>query len=542
MEFKDVIVVGLLFISAFYLYTLPIKSSEFPFGEGDAAHKFGLADWIYTTDRALPDAPFFYAVWYPYVFKDDFFRVPNPPSYAVNIAMTRFVGGDRFLAPNIFFAITACALSIITIYFLIRKIYDFWTATLTSLLLLFPMQNIMAYLWGQRPHLLALAYIPLIIYCMHRYVSNKKQVYIIIASLFSAAATVIYFQIFILIAAFLAIYLTASFAKKREAPLKLTHAILPTVLFIIITIPFLPNIMFEGNSANGGIQIQNLAGLLHWFKPGPNIMNPGMYDYGQAHAWWTLPFLSLGIILVVFRRRESDILLLSLLVSLYLVLHLDVLNLVDQGRASRLIYASPYVFYPLTAIGFLAVISFFKLRPNHKTMLKYGMVAVFVTLTILFSFKPALNQLKGAYPPLMRMTPYQYEAAQWLENNVEDESLIYMRGSITYPKARWIHMISHKPMMVGSSRELQNLDQEMIFFQQTEKEAESFPTVNHITHTVFDYSDYKLIEINAGNDPGLKQHAQQQMETLAQLEASLAKNASLIYDENFIKVYKLAST
>jgi hypothetical protein len=545
MDTKDIVALTILFLAGFYLYALPLAESQFPFGEGDAAHKYGLADWMYDADKAPRDMPFFYAVWYPQ--GADFYRPPNPAPYFINIVATRLAGGgDRFTAANLFLAISAY-FAVFSVYFLMRKFYGFWTALLSSLLLLFPLNSVMAYLWGQRPHLIALAYAPLIFYCFHRYCSSildnrPRPIYLILAALLSVGAAVMYLQVIGFIFVFFVLYIIVLMVQTRKLPLKLKHLLLPPVVFVLLAGPFIPDVLSQ-QQGKIHIQLQNLNHLFHWFKPEADVPNPFLYDYKTINGgWWTLPFLLLGIAFLLFRHRREDIVFLAWLAALYIMLHLDVFNLFDQGRTARLFLGTAQIFYAIAAFGFLAILSFISLGKQQKAVARYALVAVFIVLALVFNAPPAVSSIKEAYQPLMRMTPYQFEAAQWLENNIPDNSLVYMRGSLTYAKARWIHMFSHKPVMPGNSREVQTLEEEIRLFKETEDNVKSFPSVSYISYLVFDYSDYSILRDNAGNNQMLKQQANQEIENINKLESYLTRNATPIYDRNFIKVYKLGNS
>jgi hypothetical protein len=524
METKDIIALSILFLVSFYLCTLPVKDNAFPFGENDAAHKYGLADWMYSADKAPRDMPYFYAMWYAWQNPKDFYNPPNAAPYFIDMVSTHLVGGgDRFTANNLFLAITSLLLASFSVYFLLRKLYTFWIAFLSGFILLFPLQGIMAYLWGLRPHLIGFAYVPLIIYCYYRYTDSfikkeAKLVYLLFAAILTAVAGVIYMQTIILIGIFVLTYTFYLVVKERKIPLKLSHAGISLLIIALVLGPFIPDIINQHTLGQGGLKVQNLGNLFYWFKADPSLPNQFLYQYGNVNGgWWTLPFLLLGVFLLLFRRTKADIVLLFWLFAFYIAIHLDVIGVLDQGRVARLMYANSNIFYPIITVGFMGLLSFVKLSKEQKMIARYIFIAAFFVLVIVLNARPAYDALKDAYPPIARMTPYQYEAAQWLEQNIPDSSILYAKGSLTYAKMRWIHMFSHRAM-TGWGETL----------EQSQKSVSSFPVTNHITHILLDYSDYTLI----GN--------KQEIDQLKEFEQIVAKNATLLYDKDYIKVYQIA--
>ncbi|MFH0979305.1 MAG: 6-pyruvoyl-tetrahydropterin synthase-related protein [Candidatus Woesearchaeota archaeon] len=520
MESKDIIAITVLFLIGFYLYSLPVQTNRFPFGEGDAAHKYGMADWMYTQDSAPRDMPFFYATWYPWIIKNDFYAPANPAPYYVSMAATHIVaGGDRFTAPDIFLALTSLGLASITVYFLIRKLYGFWTGFLASVLLLFPIQNMMAYLWGQRPHLIALAYVPLVIYCYHKYVISEKNSgikYLVLASVFAAVAAVIYLQVLLLIAAFVLIYSIAILIKEKRLAFNWKHVILAAAIIALVLGPFVPDIAKGYASQTKSLGINNLSHLFYWFKPAADMPNQFMYDYSQALGGiWSLPFLFLGIFFIIYRRSKEDLVVLSWLAAMYIVIHLDVTGLMDQGRTARLIFGSALVFYPIISVAFMGIPRLIPLSKGQKPILRLALIAVFLILTAIFAAKPAYETMKNAYPDMLRMTPYQYEAAKWLNQNIPENSVVYAQGQLTYAKMRWIHMFSQRAL-TGFNRNM----------SQASEEVKDFPVTNHLTHALLDYSDYMILGDKAN------------IEKLKGIEKTI--KGTLIYDQDNIKVFELA--
>ena len=207
--------------------------------------------------------------------------------------------------------------------------------------------------------------------------------------------------------------------------------------------------------------------------------------------------------------------LLSWLIGLYLALHIESFMSVPLGL-DRVLKSSSYLFYPLIVIGFLGIANFFKDK-KVRTVAKVALSSLFFILLISSNANKAYTTLKQAYPPILRMTPAQYEAAQWIDENLAEYVIIYSIGTITYPKTRWIHMFSHKATIPG-------------IYVSMEKAANitiDFPLTKKVTHLLVDYSDYLLI------------NNQDKINEIKLFEEKYASDASLLYDKQGIKVFEL---
>ena len=514
---KDIIAIFVLFSLSFYLYTLPVKTSLYPFGEGDAVHKFGLANWIYESDRIDNEVPFFYAVWYPWVHKDDFYRPPNPIPYQVNIASSRLLTpGDRFLGTDLFFAITAAPLSCLALYFVFRRLYNFWVGFLSSLLLMMSLLLIMPYLWGQRPHLISITFCFVIIYCFYKYTESylkkeEKPIYLYIAALLFAG-TVNQLQMLSWLGAFWLSYSLYLLIKHKKLPFNWKHGITCAIIVVIIVMPFIRDTAID--YVIKPFAITQLDHLFSWFKTDSTWSNQFMYQYDKTNwGYWTLPFLLIGLAVLLFRREERDVLTIFLLLSLYITLHLYILNFIDQSRATRVFYATAFIFYPIIVLGMLGIYS---IIPQLKKI-KIFILGGFIIAIVFFNLVPAYTTLKESYPPITRMTNEQLEFALWAKQNIPDDSLVYTAGALSYPKMRWINMISEKPMVGFSASKYDSVAQDI----------KAYPAHNRVEYILLDYSDYYIV--------GLAN----EISAMKQFETAYTKNATLIYDKNEIRVFKL---
>ena len=122
MNSKDIVLITILFLVAFSLWTLPFQENPLPFGEGDSAWHFANGDPQFINDESSVRMPYFIGVWYYSLSKLGPFAPEYPPPNHLNYALMQIVGGERFVAPFIYIAIT-CFLGIFATFFLIRKLY-----------------------------------------------------------------------------------------------------------------------------------------------------------------------------------------------------------------------------------------------------------------------------------------------------------------------------------------------------------------------------------------------------------------------------------
>ena len=144
----EIILLVILYLSALYIWTLPIQKNKLPFGDVDASSHFTIGDYMVTYDKSIAKIP--YPITFRYKGQNAMFPdyLWYPPQYWTNTAIAQIFGGDRILP---FFIVVAVfsSLIIISSYFFIRNLFGFWPAFLSSFLLMFSTRDYMIYLWGQ---------------------------------------------------------------------------------------------------------------------------------------------------------------------------------------------------------------------------------------------------------------------------------------------------------------------------------------------------------------------------------------------------------
>jgi len=385
--------------------------------------------------------------------------------------------------------------------------------------LIFSMRDILTYLWGQRPTLSAFVYTPMIIYCYYTYLNslkdNPKPIYLYVMMFLIAAQFYFHIQGTMLTVLALLIYTLFWSIKEKRLPINKSEvkiALISILLLAILVCPFL--YIYATSSDVGSSDGFKLDRLFSWFK---FPENPGGYptewfQYSNVYNIFIIPFLFLGIVFLLIRRKQRDMLLLSWLIAVFIMLHLDVIGLVDFPRVARMLLGEAPIFYSIIVVGIMSITDFIKMP--HKKFVDYGLAFLFILVVVLTNGKQAYGLLNGAYDGVARITPAQYELTEWINENLPDDALLYDIGTLAYPKKRFIHVLSHRYL-------INNLE--------TEKESKAkYGLIDFKpSYVIVDYSDLILI----GQDDQIAQ--------INELEKANFGNMTPIYNKNSIKVYEV---
>jgi hypothetical protein len=511
----EAIIITLLYLTCLYFWTLPIQKNPVPYGEVDATSHYAVADYTYQTDSSITTLPYYIEIRYG---KDNKFKPHTlwyPPPFHTSLAIAAVFGNQTDIPIYILNAIF-CSLIVLSVYFIMRKFFGFIPALLSSFLLIFSIRDIMIYLWGQWPERMGFAYLPLILYCFYKYCNShikkeEKPIYIYIMSLLLAINFFIHPMDFFHSVAALIIVTLFFLIKEKRLFFSIKHIFTAIILFLLV-ISIFPsqsmNVILrlqsdKGDAADAG----DISRLFYWFKPQKD--NPGVpqsyFSYKEMLGpYWTIPLILLGILFLLLRRNRKDLVMLAWLVSLYIMLHLD---FIGKGRVHRSLSGTAHIFYPLMVLGMIYLISFIPKLRGYKSIIKYGLIIVFTVFMFISIGTEANSSLKGAYPGISRLNPYQYELTDWLKNNIPEDENTYHMGSISTSKTRWLWMISNRHLRPSSDEDINS--------------------AYNITHVIIDYSDFALI----GDQNTLNKIQEWEKQNMA--------NNSLIYDKTYIKVYKV---
>ncbi|MBI4143327.1 hypothetical protein HY487_00420, partial [Candidatus Woesearchaeota archaeon] len=217
--------------------------------------------------------------------------------------------------------------------------------------------------------------------------------------------------------------------------------------------------------------------------------------------------------------EDKDILLLAWLMSLYLVLHRDMI-----GKATflhRSLSASAHIFAPLTAIGAIYIASLIKLPPNFNRYLKYGIAGLFIFLVFSVNMTYTSKILnKNTYNDFFStLSKEQFEAAEWLLENADARYNVSVIGiphqqnllTATAKKIRWSAAVS------------QHVSR---FYLLVEDEEEAERRLKN---------DYIMLDYTMLGPIGDKET----FDKMQEMEKNVLSNYTPIYNQNSIKVYKL---
>lgn len=527
MDYKQILFPVVLFLVAFYVWTLPV--SELPFGEGDAAWHFGIGDYISATDKTIDRLPTYVGYWY-YLFNPKIgpLALEYPPSNHINYALMQVVGGERVIPVYLYKAITSF-LGIFAVYFLISRLYGSIPAFAAGLGLAFSSREILTYLWGQQPTLISITIIPVFLYALYKletsvYEGKPKIIYLYATVLLMASQFLLHIQGLFVSIVIGVIFKVLMFLKHRRIPFKAVfnknnfiHGGICLAILAVVILPFM-NIYLgpESDIAERG----SFGRLFSWTID--SSLQQGAYpdayfSFSNNYSLFLLPFIILGIVFIALRRKEQDLLMLSWLAGIYIVLHLDVLIGASIVRVARMLVAEPQLFFALAAIGAFYAQSLIKLPSPARDYAKLSLVGLLGTIIVATIGVSAMNDLGKSYQGISRVTNAQVEAAKWLDENTPRDAAVFNAGTLTYPKMRFMHVLSRRyTSNKPSGFQLQG--------------AGKYPGLNLTpSYYVFDYSDLSQLR---GDTQIEKQIAQ-----LSELESQV--NATKVYDRNSIRIYSI---
>lgn len=518
----ELILLTFLFIVAFYFWTLPFQSNPIPYGDVDSSTHFALADYMGQHDAALYYLPYYIAAG-GYI-DEGAGRLWYPPQFHLTAAMSQILASHRTFGILLFHAIANFAI-VFTSYLLIRHLYGMSAAFLSSFLLIFSIRDIIWYVAGQYPQVLAFALVPVTLYCYYRYITdNAKKLYIYLAAIVLGIQFYMHPQSILASALIAGIFTLLYFSKTRKIPFKIQDfaifiAIAAIMIIPVYSFPFSSQSGYTGAVSSGaGIHPEYFHTLKYWYglrdEQGnikPVGINIEYYYFSAMHAgYWILVLSMIGIGFMLLRRNTADLLMLSWIIAFYILSHDFVFGLF---RAERFVETEAHFLYPIAALGLLGIPSVVKLNDDLKRYVKYGLMALFLILAITMNAKAAYTWLNGAYPGINRLTPPQYEVSEWLYKNTPEQSDILIKGTVIYTKKKWIQAMSQR-----------HID----WVRQDIAEMHDY--------VLLDYSDLYFLSQN----PQYQQAMQAQGVALQDWEQKSLANSTIVYNnQGIVKVYKL---
>ncbi|MBW2976433.1 glycosyltransferase family 39 protein [Candidatus Woesearchaeota archaeon] len=528
-SYIEILAFLVVYLFTIYMWTLPFQDNKIPYGEFDAISHWEIADSFAQRDNTYVYLPPF--VDYSYG-NDNRFK-PHTlwyhPPFHTDLAMISAFANDRMVPIYLTNAIFASSI-LVSVFFVIRRLFGFLPALLSSFMLSFSMRGIMPYLWGQWPERFAYAFIPLILYCFYMYFTTyskekSKPVYLYIMALLLAINMMIHpLAVFHSLLGIFVLGIALAI-KLRKFPFNLKHLGIAMALFLVLftVFPYQTGNVFKTFTREQKSDSEaSFSRLFRWSFNAEDFTGsvpPEYFSFSKMHGLWTLPFLLIGILALALRRQNRDLFLLAWLFSLYLVLHRDIVGKAELLHRS--LSATAHIFIPITVLGVFSIASFIKIPKLYNSFLKYGAAALIVVLTLIYNMPQAYSTLDQAYDsPIIRLTPAQVEVSEWLKDNIDENQNVSVIGqpSQIMQKVWWMASFSHR---------VSNFFEGFLTWRYWEDNREVIVR-DHILNDVIvmDYTDLLAI----GNKELLDQWSSFEKQNLA--------NHTLLYDRENIRVYK----
>lgn len=519
----------IVYLFAVYLWTLPFQSNQIPYGEDDAISHWEIADSFVEKDRTYVYLPPFI----DYAYSGDNRFKPSTlwyhPPFHTNLAIISSMSSERTVPVYLTNAIFATSI-LISVFFVIRKLFGFLPAILSSFLLTFSLRDIMPYLWGQWPERLGYAFIPLILYCFYTYYlsytkEKNKPIYLYLTGTLLGIQIMMHpLSFFHSVLGILVLGVMLAI-KEKKLPTNFKHIGISLLIFLVLLSIFpyqTGNILktFTREQSSGESK-SSFERIFQWSLDPQEFggsVPPSYFSYREMHGAWTLPFLLIGIAVLLIRRQNKDIFLLAWLVSLYLVLHRDMIGKTELLHRS--LSASAHIFIPITVIGILAIPYLIKVSKKYAVYLKYAAALSFVVLALIYNFPQAKSSLENAYnSPFSRLNPAQIEVSEWLMQNTQEDQNVSLIGPPPQLMQRtwWIG---------GYSQRVSQYFEGFLTWNKYKSDPEIAKGHLLNDYLIFDYSD-----IGRLSDQSLAN------QWLA-FEQQNMGNHTLLYNKNNVRVYR----
>jgi len=539
----DVIILTILFLIAFYIWTSPIKDNNMPYGEADESYHFMIGDYQGQTDTVIKEKLPEY-IGYRYYDKSalgPFKSFMLPPSH-LNLGIVQVLGGERIVPVYVYEAIVSF-FAMFAVYFICRKLFGVVIALLASFGTIFSFRTYMSYLWGQWPTITSMVAIPVVIYVFYKYLTkfykkeyDNKLLFVLLALLL--AQYVLHLQGFLVSAAVLFIMLILYSIKNKKVPLgksNIYHVIIVAGIFLVVF--FLTYQTYFAHSSYAEVSVKNVFNfnrIFSWYFDASEAPGYGaeFKTFSGEYGGLLLVPLLLGLLYVLLNwKKDKYLLLISWIIGLYLVMHLDVFLGSPLSRVIRFYLAEHQLFFILISMGVVSIPNYFKVNKTIKSISKIVLVVIlglFIGFTI---GGKTVKNLDSSYDGLLRITPQQYSAAEWIRDNTKSNSVTYIIGTLTYPKERFIHAMSMKAMFMQGGSLKGGMDPMNSRIKAMNEKFDLDHAYLIPTYVMFDYSDLAYFKGNANYD--------NQMAALQNYEQDLTAGSELVYNQNNIHIYKL---
>lgn len=411
--------------------------SYIPFGDVDASPHFAMSDYQYVFDKVtVSELPLH--IKNVYGFANDG-KLWYPPHFHLLAAVFQFF--DRFYGIYTFYFLGSI-LFIFTYYLVWRKLFGWEFAFFAGLLSVFSIRDFIAFGWGLWPERVSFAFVPLILYCVYK---NERNYLLLLPLLvttqfvmhpFGVVHSFIYVMLYYLFMLF-----KNGFKYFKVGWLFLSLIILLVLLSPFVGGPFSSLKNYNQNLAGDSFRIQELDSLLHWYPENvPYAPTLGQYRYVYG-SFIFIPLIILGLLFLLLKRSDAHLLLLTQVVGIYILMHLNVIGY--TSRIHRSMNAESHAVIPLIVVGFLLLYDFFKEKKWSKYW-KVGLAIIFVVFLV-FNYYDKFNDFSDRITRSF-ITPSfeEIEATDWIMNNVPEDSYVRYVGVVVYKKVKWLSFLSHR--------------------------------------------------------------------------------------------------
>src|SRR3989338_5388629 len=530
---------AVLLVVSMWLWTLPFQTNPMPFGEGDSAWHFAIGDHISSSDKAAYRLPYYIGVWY-YGFNRILgpFAPEYPPSSHVNYAMMQVAGADRFV-PVFIYRAFGSFLGVVAVFFVVWRLFGVLPAFLAGLGLAFSLREQMTYLFGQQPTLTAIVLTPVASYAWFRFLVSLYERKVNYSYLFAAFALLasqfmLHIQGFAASVVFIGVFSVLMAVRFRRIPLSMRVAVrlaLALAVLAVVAAPFAAIYLGAGDV----VSRSGFGRLFEWGISPDDVRGSfpeSFVSFSAEYPSVVLPFLAAGVLLLLLRlllvrNNVKELFVLSWLVGMYIVVHLDVFIPTGLNRLARMLVLENHVFFTLIAMSVVwlpqTLSSLLRFDGKLVSAAKYSLAAVLVVSIVFTSGESGSNSLKAAYGGIDRITPVQADFAASYLSTLPDDAFVYdpsvkIVGQWRYPKMRWMLAVSRRHIARYEGGEIAAadfIDKSRIYF-------------------MFDYSDIALL----ASSQQYQQQAALWAGQLQQGEQQLFNGTAPVYDVNNIRLYR----
>ena len=512
MKGNKTIELGIIFfliVISLYFWTLPFQKNQLPFGDVDSSTHFTLADSMSQTNKPIN--------YLPAQFNNTYYLATNNgklwyfPQYHTGAAIFQLISG-RFVGAYFFFALMSI-LIVLTSFILIKELFGVLPAAISSFWLVFSSRDILWYILGVYPQVASFGMVPLFLYCTYKYVTSHlekepKQIYAFAGAVIIALQFFVHPQAVFISGLTAAIFGLVMIARYRKIPFNIKHAGIGIGIILILVLPFI-GFFTTTETEKTALTLSELPSLFKWYGTPESGMPQQYYSFSAMYGPVLLPLAVIGVILMLLRRKNEDILMLSWLFAYYVALHM---SLFGWHRNLRFMEVEAHILVPIAVVGLLRIPNLIPLNQSAKNISRILLYIALILIIILFVAKPAYPILKNAFEGTLRITPAQLSATEWIKDNTDVHDTIYLLGTSTYTKKKWMRVLSLRQTNFKNENEF-SLSQAVF---------------NH-SYVIFDYSDW-IAAYGGLPEP---------VATLQTEEISNFNQSRLAYSKDNMRVYKI---